>query len=220
MSGMPFKALMGKFLQSPSGPESTQSAQGDALASPSPSSHGTQSTVNATGGTQSTAPRPAPSPVASQGTINRPMTPVMGGITVASKDEYVGWMGGKPKANWSGLDPTGVTILRVPTQIQPTYASSSAKAYLHRVTGLETKLAANGANFLIFCNKVHDHLVDTGMEPISYLPDPHDPSMDMLLVVHHYSHFNLEYAIVTWKSYKGLLDPYDQSNNQAAIKFL
>ena len=80
-------------------------------------------------------------------------------------------------------------------------------------------MVENGADFWIFCNKVHDHLMDTGMEPISYLPDPHDP-MDMLLVVHHYSRFNLEYAIATWKSYKGLLNPYDQSNNQAAIKFL
>ena len=91
---------------------------------------------------------------------------------MASKDEYVVWMGGKPKADWSGLDPTGVTVLCVPTQIQPTYAMSSAKAYLHQVTRLETKLVENGADFWIFCNKVHDHLVDTSMELISYLPDP------------------------------------------------
>ena len=66
---------------------------------------------------------------------------------------------------------------------------------------------------------MHDHLKDTGTDSIAYLPDPHNP-MDMLLVMDHYSCFTLEYAIATWKSYKSLLDPYDQSNNQAAIKFL
>ena len=52
----------------------------------------------------------------------------------------------------------------------------------------------NGADFWIFCTKVHDHLKDTGMDSISYLPDPHD-HMDMLLVVNNYSHFTLEYVI-------------------------
>ena len=54
---------------------------------------------------------------------------------------------------------------------------------------------ANGADSQIFCNKVHDHLKDTSMDSISYLPDPHNP-MDMLSVVDHYSCFTLEYVIV------------------------
>ena len=78
------------------------------------------------------APLLAPSLVASQGTINCLMTPIMGGITVASKDECMAWTGGKPNADWSGLDPAGVTVMRVLTQIQPMYyATSSYKAYLH-----------------------------------------------------------------------------------------
>ena len=81
------------------------------------------------------------------------------------------------------------------------------------------KLAVSGADFWIFCNKVHDHLEDTGMDSISYLPDPHN-RMNMISVVTNYSCFTLEHLISTWKGFKGLLDPYDQSNNQAAIKFL
>jgi hypothetical protein len=143
----------------------------------------------------------------------------MGGVIQSSKDEYAAWTGGKPKADWSGLDPTGVTVMRVPTQVRPTYVSSSCKAYLHRVTGLVTKLAVSGADFRLFCTKVNDHLEDTGMDSISYLPDPHD-RMNMISVVTNYSRFTLEYVISTWKGFKGLLDPYDQANNQAAIKFL
>ena len=57
------------------------------------------------------------------------------------------------------------------------------------------------------------------MESISYPPDPHD-HMTMLSVVNNHSCFTLVYVIVMWKGFKGLLDPYDQSNNEAAIKFL
>jgi hypothetical protein len=117
MSGTPFKTLVGQFLKSPSGSESTQSAQGDALDPPSPSSGGTQSTTHASGGTQSTAPLRAPSLVVKQGDIIRPRTPIMGGVIQSSKDEYAAWTGGKPKADWSGLDPTGVTVMRVLTQV-------------------------------------------------------------------------------------------------------
>ena len=131
MSGMPFKTLMGQFLKSPSRSESTQSTQGDALDPPSPSLGGTQSTAHASGGMQSTAPLQAPSLVVSQGDIIHLRTPIMGGIIQSLKDEYAAWTGGKPKANWSGLDPTGVTVMRVLTQVQPTYMSSSCKAYLH-----------------------------------------------------------------------------------------
>ena len=77
----------------------------------------------------------------------------------------------------------------------------------------------SGAIFCLFCTKVNDHHEDTGMDSISYLPDLHD-HMNMILVVNNYSCFTLEYVISMWKGFKGLLDPYDQSNNQAAIKFL
>ena len=211
MSGTPFKALVGQFLKTPSGSELMQSTQGNALDPPSPSSGGTSqstTTPHAMGGTQSMVLHPAPSSVMSQGDIIHLRPPIMGGIIQSAKDEFAVWTGGKPKADWSGLDPTGVTVMCVLTQIWPMYMSSSCKAYLHRVTGLVIKLALSGADFCLFCTKVNDHLKDTGMDSISYLPDPHDRT-HMISVVTNYSRFTLEYIIMTWKDFKGLLDPYD-----------
>ena len=107
------------------------STQGNALDPPSLSSGGMQSTAHATGGTQSTASLQALSPVVSQGAIIHLGTPIMEGIIESLKNECAVWTGGKPKADWSGLDPTGVTVMRVPTQVRPTYISLSCKAYLH-----------------------------------------------------------------------------------------
>ena len=108
MSGMPFKTLVGQFLKTPSGSALTQSAQGDALDPP----------MLSTGGTQSMVLHQVLSLVVSQGDTICPRTPIMGGIIQSSKDEYSAWTGGKPKADWSGLDPTaGVMVLCVLTQV-------------------------------------------------------------------------------------------------------
>ena len=87
-----------------------------------------------------------------------------------------------PSANWSGLDPSGVLVMCVLTQVWPMYVSSSMKAYLHHITRLVTKLAVSWADFHFFCTKVNDHLKDTGMDSISYLLDPHD-CMNMIFLV-------------------------------------
>ena len=115
----------------------TQSAQGDALDPPTLS----------TGGTQSTVPHQAPSLAVGQGEMIHPKTPIMGGIIQSSEDEFSAWTGGKPKANWSGLvDPAGVMVMHVLTQVWPMYVSASAKAYLHQITRFASKMTLNGAN--------------------------------------------------------------------------
>ena len=68
------------------------------------------------------------------------------------------------------------------------YVSSSAKAYLHQITRLAIKMTLKGADFRRFCTKVQEHLEDTGMDPISYLPDLHN-QMNMISVVMNYSCF-------------------------------
>ena len=50
---------------------------------------------------------PTLSTAPSSGTSITPETPLMGGLTLVTKDEWSAWTGGKPNSSWSGLDPVG-----------------------------------------------------------------------------------------------------------------
>ena len=53
-----------------------------------------------------------------------PVKPMMGGLEEQQEDSWVAWMGGKPKANWTGLvDPDPDTIN--PPQFRPIAIESS-----------------------------------------------------------------------------------------------
>ena len=50
---------------------------------------------------------PTLSTTPSSGTSIKPETPLMGGLTLVTKDEWLAWTGAKPNSSWSGLDPVG-----------------------------------------------------------------------------------------------------------------
>ncbi len=64
-----------------------------------------------------------------------------------------------------------------------------------------------------------DHLIDTGMDSVSYLPDPKD-AMKMISVITSHSHF----TISSMRTHSGMLEPlfddHDCMKNKAAKRFL
>ena len=73
----------------------------------------------------------------------RPATPKMGGLLQVSATEWCPWTGGKPKADWSGLDSSADRIPAEDYQLRPTSPSSAQKSTAFRETGLETKFSQN-----------------------------------------------------------------------------
>lgn len=88
------------------------------------------------------------------------------------------------------------------------------------MTGLTIKFGKND-NFKKFSVKVMEHLRDTGMDTILYLPDPAD-KLRMLSVVSHHSHFSFdsvcEDSNLLFPSFNNYYD--DAQNVMSAIKFL
>ena len=163
----------------------------------------------------------APDPVAptlSVVTSNKPQTPIMGGITLLAKDEWVAWTGGTPKADWSGLDPSSLTTNTTPNQLRPLYASSSQKRYNHRRTGL-TNVYSPSADLTVFQNAVWNHLLDTGIDSIAYLQDPEDGSR-MTNVVKSHARFTVQSAKSLIDVQASKYDSYDRTNDVAARAFL
>jgi hypothetical protein len=144
--------------------------------------------------------------------------PKMGDIVQTSKDEYSGWTGGKPKPDWSGLDATAPKMFKSPCQLRPMYAKSQIDAFTLRRKGLEVKFAVTD-DLSLFEDKVWKHLLDTGMDTISYLPDVEDSTV-MTSVVHGHSRFTLEYTEKSSKELKKEFDLYDDANDAAATQFL
>ena len=48
----------------------------------------------------------------------KPKEPIMGGLTQTDTDKWVGWTGGKPKADWTVLEKASVDC-QTPNQMRP-----------------------------------------------------------------------------------------------------
>jgi hypothetical protein len=141
----------------------------------------------------------------------------MGDVVQTSKDEYSAWTGGKPKPDWSGLDPTAPTSYMSPNQFRP-IARSSQTSYNYRCTGFETKFTSSD-DVTLFAEKTWRHFEDTGLDTISYLPDIQDPLTMSSVIVDH-ARFPLDIVVNESKIAFAKFDSYDRSNDQAAKRFL
>ena len=65
----------------------------------------------------------------------RPKEPIMGAITQTDTDKWLAWTGGKPKADWTGLEDAS-SDYETPNQMRPVY---DVKGYNHRKSGLSDK---------------------------------------------------------------------------------
>ena len=123
-----------------------------------------------------------------------------------------------PKSDWTGLDDSAMKTYESPNQLRSSYASSAQKGYNHRKGGLSAKFG-RGDDLALFQDNVMEHLKDTGMDTISYMPDPEDPDK-MISVVLGHSRFTLSSVRGHSRLQVPFYDDYDNMNNRAAKQFL
>ena len=146
-----------------------------------------------------------------------PDKPIMGGIEQTGPLTYTAWTGGKPKANWEGLeDPNPKS--KTPNQYRATSISSEAKSRVYRTKGLETKFSKKG-DFPQFQRRLKKHLETYGMDTICYVQDPTD-SDQMINVIDKYARYSLRDGIDAGNDAMNLFDQYDTANSKDAIEFL
>jgi hypothetical protein len=146
----------------------------------------------------------------------QPTTPKMGGLVQVSSYEWCTGTGGKPKADWSGLDPAASTFPLHDFQYRPSSPGSSQKITKYSEYGLETKFTRK-SHLLHFIDGVTTYMEErTGMDTIAYLPDPFDPTK-VASVVTQYSQFDLQDAIIAARQLRSTeFDPYDYNNDESA----
>jgi hypothetical protein len=164
--------------------------------------------------TPMTAPVELPAPSSS-----KPLVPLIGGITLVTKDEWSAWTGGKPNHTWTGLDGSIALLEHTsPNQLRPVYVSAAQKGYNFRRTG--HKISFKPSDDLIsFQNVVWDHLKDTGMDSIAYLRDPTDDAK-MTNVIKAHARYTVQSAKLLAEAQVQRYDKYDRTNDMAARTYL
>ena len=143
----------------------------------------------------------------------------MGGLVQTSSTDWCAWTGGQPLADWSGLDPSAPTLPKDAYQYRPLSPGSAQKSTKYREMGLEEKFARDG-HLLDFIQKVAKYLQRSGMDTISYLPDPSDTSQTVSVVTDH-TKFELKGASATAKALRlASYDTYDVNNDESATNWL
>ena len=107
---------------------------------------------------------------ASSTKVFKPKTPKFGGIKEVGPKSWAAWIGGKPKADWAGLeepDPKEIT----PNQFRSTSISGQAKSQSYRVLGTSNKFGKD-SDLLDFGRKIKEHFIEHGLDTTTYLRDP------------------------------------------------
>jgi hypothetical protein len=143
---------------------------------------------------------------------NKPVMPIMGGLTETDVDKWLAWTGGQPTVDWKSLK-VATKDYETPNQMRPTY---DVKGYNHRKSGLSDKFSKTD-QLIPFKKRVWTHLKDTGLDTISYLPDMRK---EMSCVIYDHSRYTLDSVREDSLAQAKLYDKYDKTNNTAAIAFL
>jgi hypothetical protein len=152
-------------------------------------------------------------------TAVKPPTPIMGDVIPLEKtNSYTAWTGGKPKADWSELDPSASEEPTSPNQLRPVQVAAAQKGYNHRRTGMTTTFKPTD-DLTSFQNSVWEHLVDTGMDSVAYVPDPTDATV-MTNVVKSHARYTVHSVKKLIESQLKAYDKYDKTNDKAARTYL
>ena len=119
-----------------------------------------------------------------------PTKPIMGGTQQVGANEFSAWTGGKPMADWSGLDPSSKQVPVTPNQYRPVYIATAQKGHIYRQKGPDAKFKRTG-NLPTLEHTVWTHFVDTGMDTIAHVPDPVD-NTKMVNVVKEHGRFSAD----------------------------
>jgi Reverse transcriptase (RNA-dependent DNA polymerase)/Zinc knuckle len=157
---------------------------------------------------------PTPQPTSSACNI---VKPIMGGVFQLNSPtgEWIAWTGGKPKVDWTGLE----NAAGVPTPLMyRLVGGKDAKQYEYRLKGLSEKFETKNC-LRAFARNVMKHLRQCGMDAITYLPDPANPTV-MESIVEKPDKFTKEYVMTKISEYESKYDSYDKLNAQTATYFV
>jgi hypothetical protein len=145
--------------------------------------------------------------------------PIMGGVFQQNPPtgEWVAWTGGKPLLDWTGLDQTQPATTPAPTMYRSA-GIKDVKGFAHRIKGLETKFAITD-DLRAFQRSVMKHFERCGLDTITYLPDPANPTQ-MESVVEQANRFTKKYVMTQNVQYEGYYDAYDHLNARTASDFI
>lgn len=171
------------------------------------------------------SPPPSPGTSVSAGTspsaVYKPNEPKMGGLQQTGGTDYVPWVGGKPKHDWSDL-ASAPSIIH-PTMLRPTSAGSSQKSQAYRVQGMTEKYG-HGNDLLEFQAEVIRHFERYGMDTITYVEDPaaKDPAKtpEMVSIVAHHTKYTMDSATTAVAGIETSYDEYDKANVEDAKLFI
>ena len=142
----------------------------------------------------------------------------MGGTYSSPSGHTSAWCGGKPNATWTGLDNSAPKEHTKPGQIRSSHEGNEFKAHSARVTGLKTEIK----KLCKISEMEHDilkHLTSHGLDTITYIQSPADPST-MVSVIEHSARINLEEGRAQSALNIAKYDKYDRANDEAAVDFL
>ena len=154
-------------------------------------------------------------------TTPAPVTPpIMGGVANRSGTEQAPWTGGKPKHDWSGLDDTADTEVSAPTQYRSTTASigSQQKSYAYRIKGMDIKMSAT-VDLTMFQKNFLHRLQREGLDTISYIPSPTEPTKMISCVTDH-TRLTFDVVVKSVEAQASKYDSYDKSNDKDAVELL
>jgi hypothetical protein len=150
----------------------------------------------------------------------KPLEPKIGGLIQVSHREWCAWTGGQPKADWSELNGSAPSKPNEDFQLRPSSPGSSQKSTAQREVGLLVAKHKRDAHLLDFAEIVETYLQRNGLDSITYLPNPQDPSK-MISIIQHYSKFELQSTIeAAWILRKSKYDRYDCNNDDSARNWL
>ena len=177
-------------------------------------------------GTPATSPVPAPAPAATTTAAPvpkpKPINPKMGiwkeaGMT--GSDTWNCLVGGTPLSDWSGLDTNQPNRIEYTTRFRPLNPIFDVKGLRSRTKGIDQKFKKND-DLLIFQSKIWKHLVERGLDTITYLVNPSDPNT-VLDVVNNHTRFVSDIAKTenAINDYVLEFDDMDRTNDTAATTF-
>ena len=148
----------------------------------------------------------------------KPPKPRFGDVVEVSHENWAAWTGGEPKPDWSGLANPNPKAIR-PNQYRANSISGQAKSQVYRVAGLEDKFSRT-SDLQTFERKVMKHLIQHGLDTITYLVDPTDKTK-VVSVIEHHAKFTVKAGSVSGNMLMSTMyDGYDLENVQDAKDFL
>ena len=168
-----------------------------------------------TAGIPYTVPR---TPGTASGTVAPPIAPLMGDCRQVSAKKFEIWVGGKPKADWSGLHSSAT--YEYPGQHRPIYAHHASKAKAARLEAPDPNPKfKKGSDIGQFAKDFLKLLEQRGLDTVTYLPDPLDPSK-MLSVITDYPRFDQDLVVSQSKLIVNKWDKMDRHNDEEVTELL